>query len=918
MEVLAKILFADTPRISDLRDGVPPALEDLIARMMANSPDVRPTISEVVSTLEEVGHDAQPSTPRLRGSPEPAAELPAVTGDERALVAIVLADDRAWTETAPTVSLDQLHDRVAVLSEGVAPLGGRVEVLMHGATAATFSAEGEAADLAGRAARASRAIRKLMPRVRIAVALSRVNPASETRLSDAVTTAGRLIALESEASALAEGIRLDATVARLLDARFDVVHDAYGFALQGESPPDISPWCPPRGLVPFVGRERETRMLAALAEECLAEPPAAIALVTGPAGAGKSRLGLEVLKRIKHEAGARGAAIWSARGDPVTQGAAFSTFGRLVSSVSGLLPDDAEPVRRNKLATFAARHLVGDAVQAVADALFDAVEADFVEPSLGPRAARLDPSAPLERFARAWAELVIAETRAHPVILVLEDLQWVDRSTVRLLSTALRAARDTRLLVLAFARPEVHDALPELFAGCDVHAIRLFDLAPSASRRLFAKALGHERTLPGLIAEASGNAFHLAELARAAEGASSSVPEILPETVLCMAQARIERLDAGARRALRAASIFGGVFWASGIATLQGAEAASSLGTTLATLGDAGIIVRQEPPRFPEEEEYAFAKPLVRFAAYRMLTERDRTTAHRLAAEWLESRGERESVVLAEHFERGGEPKSAVVWYLWAAEQAFEANDLETVVTRTKRGIASGAEGTTLGELLLLQAEAVGWAESVPNAAFGELASSCIVFLTPGTGAWCRAAAQVVVACARAGDVAELEAMAARLAATPRDASLGVSHVLAMAHAAYMLYGVGLLACAAALVSWVETAVPHAHEDDAETFRAAGAWLQGLRALHDGAPGPLCEMGPLVATTLERVGHARFAALAMLSLARALAARGAVQEAASWARRAADLAERIGLGPVGALAREFAAPKAAPLDSEPN
>jgi hypothetical protein len=503
--------------------------------------------------------------------------------------------------------------------------------------------------------------------------------------------------------------------------------------------------------------------------------------------------------------------------------------------------------------------------------------------------------------------------------------------------------------------------------------LRLEGLAPSAARKLVAAMIGDARAELGgapLTELAEGNIFYLVELARDAEphqtspapaardasrapeeeeargpstrerstagvgggahaearGGSEAVDAVrgrdpstvVPEPVLVTAQARLERLGAAPRRALRAASVFGRVFWVSAIATLLGAEAAATLGPALAALVEAGLVERYAEPRFLEEEEYAFRQAIVRDAAYAMLTERDRTAAHLLAAEWLESRGERDAIVLAEHFARGGEPKSAVVWYLWAAEQALEANDLATVVVRTRRGIASGADGSTLGELLLLQAEAVGWSDAASPAAHAELATSSLVFLTPGTGAWCRAAAQVVAARARAGDLPAAEAIAGRLAETPQQAPLGTSHVLAMAHAAAELYEAGLIPAGDALVAKVAAAVPDpatfvlaklAHEDDVETIAAASRWLSGLSALYHGEPGALAEAGASIAASLERAGHTKVAALAFLYTARALRARGAADEASAWARRTAELAARIGLRRVAHEARDLIAPR---------
>src|SRR5262249_20615763 len=153
----------------------------------------------------------------------------------------------------------------------------------------------------------------------------------------------------------------------------------------------------------------------------------------------------------------------------------------------------------------------------------------------------------------------------HPVLLVLEDLHWGDLSTMRFVDEALRELGESRWMVLALARPEVHDLFPKLWADRPMQEIRLAGLSRRAGERLVRQVLG-ERADPGtierLVQKADGNAFYLEELIRAvAEGKGDR----LPETVLAMVEARLSRLEEQARRVLRAASVFGEVCWEGGV-----------------------------------------------------------------------------------------------------------------------------------------------------------------------------------------------------------------------------------------------------------------------------------------------------------------------------------------------------------------
>src|SRR6185369_6062141 len=111
-----------------------------------------------------------------------------------------------------------------------------------------------------------------------------------------------------------------------------------------------------------------------------------------------------------------------------------------------------------------------------------------------------------------------------------------------------------------------------------------------------------------------------------------------------------------ARRVLRAASLFGQQFWRGGVAKLLGGEARdSSVRAWLDELVARELVAKAPSARFPGEDEFQFRHAIVREAAYAMLTDSDRKLGHRLAGEWLQYAGETEAMLLAEHFERGGD-----------------------------------------------------------------------------------------------------------------------------------------------------------------------------------------------------------------------------------------------------------------------
>jgi hypothetical protein len=292
--------------------------------------------------------------------------------------------------------------------------------------------------------------------------------------------------------------------------------------------------------------------------------------------------------------------------------------------------------------------------------------------------------------------------------------------------------------VVALARPEIDTIFRGLWSERDVQRITLAPLPRKAGERLVRAVLGSavsaERVVK-LVDQASGNAFYLEELIRfEAEGRGES----LPETVLAMLEARLETLEPEARRMLRAASIFGEVFWEGGVTAIAGEVDRTSAKRQLDELVRQEVVTRRNTSRLVGDVEYAFRHALVREAAYAMLTDSDRALGHRLAAGWLESVGEVDAMVLAEHFDKGGARDRAARAYLTAAEEALRGNDLDAVLERAERAVTSGASGESLGTARWMQSEAYIWRGELHEARRRNV--EALLCLPRGGANWCLAA----------------------------------------------------------------------------------------------------------------------------------------------------------------------------------
>jgi tetratricopeptide (TPR) repeat protein len=505
-----------------------------------------------------------------------------------------------------------------------------------------------------------------------------------------------------------------------------------------------------------------------------------------------------------------------------------------------------------------------------------------------------------DQMRRAFEDLLAAETAAGPLLFVLEDLHWGDLPSVSFLGSALRNLHDRPWMVLALARTEVHDVFPGLWSPRELQEIRLRPLSRKGSVELARQVLGEgadAATIDRIVTLSTGNAFYLEELLRSA---ATGQGDELPATVLAMAEARIGALEPDARRTLRAASVFGQIAWRGGIeALLGGATGLPELDARLDDLVASEVLERRDDARFPGEREYVFRHSLVREAAYATLTERDRALGHRLAAAWLEHRGEREPTTLAEHLERGGERARAVAWFRRAAEQALGGDDFVAALARAERARACGAAGEDLGAVRAIEAEAHNWrCEFEPAAA---RAIEAMAHLPRGGTAWCAAAGEAAFAVAKLGAHDRLVALLGDLRALGADGHALPHHLAVWARTTSHLFTAGERVEAEALLARIESA----GDDLAALDPAVLGWIhhaRSWRAIYRADPAGSARWEEEAALSFERAGDLRRTCEMRSGLGAAYRELGAQAEAERALRETLVAATRLGLSNVRAVA----------------
>jgi tRNA A-37 threonylcarbamoyl transferase component Bud32/tetratricopeptide (TPR) repeat protein len=730
---LAKTLLEEPPRLATLRPHVPPALDDLVARLLNKDPDGRPrSAAAVAASLAEIEIEERSITsvapvtveaPRTDTSETRPSVL--TTGEQR-VVSLVLT-------TAPE-RRDAATD--AALDAQVAAHGAHRDRLADGSLLVTIHGSGHASDQAIRASRCALAVHAALPGVRTALATGRGELTRATLVGEVIERAATLLARGTPSDG---GVRIDEVTAGLIGPRFEVAGDEHALVLRRERDEIDATRLLLGRYVESVGRDRELGIVRALGAECFDEPASRAVLLVGPPGIGKSRVLHDALRALPH-----GAEVWFGRGDPVGAGSTLAMLTQALRGAAGMRAGETPDVARQKLSALVSRHVAAAERAQTTEFLGEMVGASMPETATL-RAARQDATLMADQMRAAFGALLAAQCGAHPVVLALEDLHWGDLATVRFVDAALRDLADRPLLVLATARAEALDTFPHLWEGRRVQQIRLEPLGRRASERIVHDALGDLATpeiVARVVGNAEGNPFFLEELIRhAAEGHDE-----VPSTVLATMQARLLALEPDARRVLRAASIFGQNFWLGGVETLVG-EHGASVARWLGLLEDREVVVRRSESRLEGETEYAFRHALLREAAYAMLTSADRTLGHGIAGPWLEARGETDAACLAEHLAIGGEPARAIGWYRRAAQQALDANDLDTAVARAARAIECGAAGPVRGAVEMLAAEALVWRGDISRAL--ERARLALELLPRGEDLWYRTIGALALYAAR-------------------------------------------------------------------------------------------------------------------------------------------------------------------------
>jgi predicted ATPase/class 3 adenylate cyclase len=434
----------------------------------------------------------------------------------------------------------------------------------------------------------------------------------------------------------------------------------------------------------FCNRQREMPVLAEHWAAAQAGRGGA-ALLIGEAGIGKSRLIETFLARHCRDGGT----VIQLAASPFHVDTALFPFTSWLAARAGLAVREPAEEQRARL-----RAILPPASPEAADGV--AVLGSLF--GLTPPAANPGTPAQLrEQTLTLLAGRILALTETGPLCLVVEDLHWLDATSLELLGRLVEAARGRRLLLLLAAR----DGFAPPWPPASITTLPLGRLAAEEAAGMVGSLFGQRklppRLLAGIVRQSDGVPLFVEEVVRTvlapgedasaafvAEAAEARIPASLHDSLM----ARLDRSGI-AKEIAQVASVIG----RSGRRDILAAVAllpAEQLREPLATLAAAGVMARDDRAG---SATYTFTHALLRDAAYDSLLREQRHALHLRVAHALQALDpvavEQQPELMALHLTQAGQAEAAAPFWREAARRNLERSALDEAISLLRRGIAA-------------------------------------------------------------------------------------------------------------------------------------------------------------------------------------------------------------------------------------
>ena len=442
------------------------------------------------------------------------------------------------------------------------------------------------------------------------------------------------------------------------------------------------------GLTALVGREEESELLLRRWSKAKTGE-GQVVLLSGEGGIGKSRLTAALLEHLATEPHTRLRYFCSPQH---TDSAFYPIIGQM-ERTAGLGYDDKPQAKLDKLdAVLAQTSTSPEDAALFAEMLSLPNDGRYPVLALTPEQRR-------QRTLEALTSQLAGLTSQQPVLMIFEDVQWIDPTSLEVLGRTVDRIKTLPVLLIVTFRPEF--AAP--WAGrSHVMSLALNRLGERETAAIIARLVGNKELPADVMAEiverSDGIPLFVEEMtkamleaesedeARRTAGAVPSAALAVPASLHASLMARLDRLGPAKQVAQVGAAIGREFSHALLAAVVPKPEA--ELGSALERLGAAGLLLRQG---VPPHASYLFKHALVQDAAYGTLLREPRRALHARIAEALESPfaevAESRPELLARHCTEAGLIEKGVSYWLRAGKNAAERYANLEAIAHLRRGI---------------------------------------------------------------------------------------------------------------------------------------------------------------------------------------------------------------------------------------
>lgn len=459
--------------------------------------------------------------------------------------------------------------------------------------------------------------------------------------------------------------------------------------------------------VAMVGRQESLAQLQAMWSAVMQDRHRAyIVFLTGEAGVGKSRLIAEFSRSLPADISIyQGNCLGHVHANPL------SLLADMLRNIIQVSETDSVDVQRKALTERLAR--LSLAKDEALPHLLDVLALGHKNGDAEAQLRNVDATVRQQLTHMALRQILLAEARLVPTVLIFEDLHWIDPASRSFLEHFIQSLDDLPLMVCLVARDTERDAtIAPLLAIAKRHRdevveIQLKPLSEPETQRLVDQLLSPTAEemfslKQRIVKRAEGNPFYAEEIIRMlldegglsrSDGAFQSTATAdrvlaeVPGTLNGLIQARLDRLPEATREVAKVAAVLGPVFPYRLLRNLVDCGE-RSLAASLHTLESRLILL---PQSSDPEPNYAFRHALVQESAYASLLRGDRLKLHDRVAHALEQEQlwppDEQTEALAHHYALGSQPSQALPYLAAAGDNAARRCANETAIQHFRHAL---------------------------------------------------------------------------------------------------------------------------------------------------------------------------------------------------------------------------------------